>query len=281
MKSCEELISSKSNYYIYTPSRQASGMFLYPLQCGIFTYLPGYSLRRESFDSFLLMYLQKGELLISIDSHEIQASSGSFVLIDCYQPHTYSTFKGCECIWCHYDGITARSFYENITERLGNVFTMQESYTVLSQLSSIIKIFQNGDVVKEPVLSRHLNNIMTDFLLYVPGAGKSSDHVHIAEKSVTYINEHFAQNISVSILADMAGVSEFHFIRIFKKETGFTPHEYLVNTRIATAQYLLKNTRLPIKDICYNTGFSCESAFCSSFKKHQGITPSQYRDRVK
>ena len=78
-------------------------------------------------------------------------------------------------------------------------------------------------------------------------------------------------------LAEQAGLSQYHFIRTFKKETGFTPHEYLVNTRLATARYLLKNTRLPVKDICFNTGFSCESVFCSAFKQHQGMTPAQYR----
>jgi len=277
MKSCENLISPKSDYYIYTPSRQASGMFLYPLQCGLFTYLPGYFLKRDSFDSFLLMYVKKGEMTLTIDHQESIILPGSFVFIDCYRSHTYSTAHGCECIWCHFDGITARPFYENITERLGNIFRISDPYAVVSKLSALLRIFQSGEVVKEPVLSKYLNDIMTEFMLYIPDNTKSSDHVHIAEKAITYINEHFAKNLSVSELADIVGISQFHFIRIFRKETGFTPHEYLVNTRIATAQYLLINTTLSIKDICYNTGFSSESVFCSAFKKHQGMTPTQYR----
>ena len=59
MKSCEDLVAPASDYFIYSPSRMAQEMLLYPLQCGLFSYLPGYSLTRESFDSFLLMYIQK------------------------------------------------------------------------------------------------------------------------------------------------------------------------------------------------------------------------------
>lgn len=40
---------------------------------------------------------------------------------------------------------------------------------------------------------------------------------------------------------------------------------------------MLKNTRMAVKDICYNTGFLSESAFCASFKKKTGVTPAQYR----
>lgn len=66
LKSCEKLVSPESEYYIYTPSRSAREMFLYPLQCGHFIYEPGYFLRRESYDSFLLMFVQEGRLTLEL-----------------------------------------------------------------------------------------------------------------------------------------------------------------------------------------------------------------------
>lgn len=277
MKSCEELVAPESDYYIYSPSKLARDMLLYPLQCGIFSYKPGYYLKRESFDSFLLMYIQKGEMDLEINGRFFHVSANRFVLLDCYQSHSYSTSVGWECLWCHFDGITARPFYESIISRLGNVFEMPDPYPVLSKLTSILKIFYTGVVVREPLLSKYLNDILTEFMLYLPSRINAVNYTGIAEEIITYITEHFAEDISVTELADKAGLSHYHFIRTFKKETGFTPHEYILNTRMATAQYLLKNTRLSIKDICYNTGFSCESVFCSAFKRHQGMTPSQYR----
>lgn len=277
MKSCEEFVAPESDYYIYTPSKLAKDMFLYPLQCGLFSYEPGYHLKRDSFDSFLIMYIQKGEMDLEMNGRRYHVTSNHFVLIDCYQSHSYSTSAGWECLWCHFDGITARAYYENIITRLGNAFTMPDPYPALSKLTSVLKTFCTGAVVREPLLSKYLNDVLTEFMLYLPSKANAINYVSIAEEIITYINEHFPENINVTELAARAGLSHFHFIRTFKKETGFTPHEYILNTRMATAQYLLKNTKLSIKDVCYNTGFSCESVFCSAFKQRFGMTPTQYR----
>ena len=277
MKSQEKFVNENSEYFVYSPSRTALDVFLYPLQCGHFIYEPGYFLKRDSYDSFLLMYIQKGELNLEINGHEYHVDSNNFILLDCYERHAYSTSKGWECLWCHFDGITARNYYGIITSHLGDVFTMSDPYSVLTKLSSIYNIFHTGAVVREPLLSKYLNDIMTEFMLYLPAKNKVQNYSSTAEKAITYINEHFAEDISVSDLAEKVGLSHYYFIRAFKRETGFTPHEYVLNTRIAAAQYLLKNSNLKVKDICYQTGFSDESIFCSAFKNRLGMTPTQYR----
>jgi AraC-like DNA-binding protein len=223
------------------------------------------------------MYIRKGEMDLETDGHIYHVKANHFVILDCYESHAYYTSYGWECLWCHFDGITARSYYENITSRLGNVFSLAEPYQVLSKMTSVLNIFSTGSTVREPLISKYLNDILTEFMLYIPQMANSFNYTSIAEETITYINEHFSDDISVSELASKTGISLFHFIRTFKSETGFTPYEYIINTRIATAMYLLKNTSLSIKDICYNTGFSCESSFCYAFKHHQGMTPTQYR----
>ena len=92
------------------------------MQCGLFSYEPGYRLVRESFDSFLLMYIRKGELDLSFEGKKTHAASGSFILLDCYKKHGYSSATGCECLWCHFDGPVARAYYTCVTSRIGNVF---------------------------------------------------------------------------------------------------------------------------------------------------------------
>lgn len=277
MKSCEELVGRQSEYFVYSPSKTARELFLYPVQCGHFVYLPGYHLVRESFDSLLLIYVEKGSMTLVYDGQISEASAGDFLFLDCYKLHEYYTEEGCECLWCHFDGITAAGFYSNIVAKLGNVFSLPDAYKAATKLQLIIDIFEKGRTVREPLLSKYLNDILTAFLLYTPATDKARDYAGIAEDSITYINEHFAEDISIETLAERASISPYHFIRTFKKETGFTPHEYLIATRMATARYLLKNTKLSIKDICFQTGFSGESVFCSAFKKRHNMTPAQYR----
>lgn len=277
MKSCEDLVSSKSEYYVYSPSRSAMDMLLYPLQCGYFVYLPGYHLVRESFESLLLIYVEQGSLHLRYEGKAQSARSGDFIFLDCDKLHEYSTEEGCECLWCHFSGVTAGSFYRSIVERLGNVFSLPDGYKVATKLQLILDTFEKGRTVREPLLSKYLNDILTVFLLYTPSVEGLRDYAGTAEDTITYINEHFAEDICIDLLASRAGISPYHFIRTFKRETGFTPHEYIINTRMAMARYLLKNTQLPIKDICFQTGFSGESVFCSAFKKKHGMTPVQYR----
>ncbi|MBQ7840057.1 MAG: helix-turn-helix transcriptional regulator [Lachnospiraceae bacterium] len=277
MKSCEKFVAESSDYFIYSPSKSALEMFFYPLQCGHFIYEPGYFLHRESYDSFLLMYIQNGELTMEFDDAVSCARQGHFVLLDCYKSHSYYSDSGCECLWCHFDGPLARSWFENILSHSGSIFSLQEPYGTINKLQSVFDIFCSGHPVREPLMSKLLTDILTAFMLQTPQNEKSHNYVSMAEETITYINEHFREDITVEMLADRVGLSQYHFIRTFKKETGYTPHEYIVNTRIATAKYLLKNTRLSVKNICFDSGFSCESVFCSAFKRHQAMTPAQYR----
>lgn len=80
-------------------------------------------------------------------------------------------------------------------------------------------------------------------------------------------------------LARNALMSTYHFIRIFKKETDMTPHEYIINYRIRIAQILLLESDMTVNDICYEAGFSSASIFCASLKKSVGLSPTAYRKK--
>ena len=276
MKSLEPHIAPSSEYFQYTPSLTAQNTFFYPICTGNFLYESGYELRRNSFDSFLLMYISHGSLSLRTQDNTCQVTSGQFILLDCYAPHEYSTSCGCESLWLHFDGRQARSYYELIHSHLGNVFALQESTPIIHTMESIYHAFSTGRTIREALLSKQITDILTQLLLSTPvDTDKASDSM---ADITSYINEHFAEDITIKDLAERALLSPYHFIRTFKKQVGFTPHEYLVNTRINTARYLLKNTSMSTKDICFHCGFSSESVFCNAFKKNTTMTPSEYRN---
>jgi AraC family transcriptional regulator of arabinose operon len=68
-------------------------------------------------------------------------------------------------------------------------------------------------------------------------------------------------------------------IRIFKKQFGTTPYDYLLGKRIETAKLLLRNTNLPVKEIAYRLNFADEHYFSNYFKKRAGTSPAKYRGR--
>ncbi|AYF86399.1 helix-turn-helix transcriptional regulator [Pseudomonas sp. JS3066] len=82
---------------------------------------------------------------------------------------------------------------------------------------------------------------------------------------------------SLGDLALEAGMSDYHFSRLFKKATGHPPSQYFIRMRMAKARQLLTETELSIIDIGMEVGYSSPSHFSQVFRHHVGLTPSQYR----
>ena len=92
-----------------------------------------------------------------------------------------------------------------------------------------------------------------------------------------YVDAHLNENVSVQALADIAGLSRYHFARAFKQSEGVAPHDYLVQRRVRYVQQLLAESDLPVSEIALAAGFSDQSHCARRFRKHVGTTPSRYR----
>jgi AraC-like DNA-binding protein len=90
-----------------------------------------------------------------------------------------------------------------------------------------------------------------------------------------FIDNNYAEDIDLDNIADEAYFSKFHFIRLFKKIYGKTPHQYLIVVRIEKAMQLLR-TNQPVSDVCYAVGFESLSSFSGLFKRVVGVTPSAF-----
>jgi AraC-like DNA-binding protein len=91
-----------------------------------------------------------------------------------------------------------------------------------------------------------------------------------------FIDSYFQEDIDVNNISDEAYFSKFHFIRLFKKVYGKTPHQYLISVRIDKAKNLLRQNQ-PVSQACLEVGFKSVSSFTGLFKKVVGKTPSEYR----
>ncbi|MHC5174409.1 AraC family transcriptional regulator [Serratia rhizosphaerae] len=92
-----------------------------------------------------------------------------------------------------------------------------------------------------------------------------------------FINEHLEQPLLLGELAAQAGLSEFHFARMFKHDTGLAPHQYVMRARLQRAAHLLRQGVLPVTQIALACGFSSASHFSNRFKAYYGMTPQQMR----
>lgn len=97
------------------------------------------------------------------------------------------------------------------------------------------------------------------------------------KKVAEYIDAHLLEDIPLAVLAGIAQLSPFHFVRAFKQSFGLPPHRYLVKLRVERAKTLLADPAMSVTQIGARLGFGETSSFTTTFRKYTGLTPTAYR----
>ncbi|MDC7291452.1 helix-turn-helix domain-containing protein [Blautia schinkii] len=109
---------------------------------------------------------------------------------------------------------------------------------------------------------------------------KEKEAVTVVERAKEYINENFHKDISLDDVSKVVDISPYYFSKLFKQETGKNFIEYLTEVRLRNARKLLRNQQYSIKEICVRSGYSDPNYFSRIFKKYEGVTPSEFRERL-
>jgi AraC family transcriptional regulator len=96
-----------------------------------------------------------------------------------------------------------------------------------------------------------------------------------------YIEEHLAEEITVADLANAACLSIFHFSRAFAAAVGVPPHRYVSRRRLENAKSLIATGRLSFSEIAFSCQFSSQSSFTRAFRRAAGMTPAEFRRKLR
>jgi AraC-like DNA-binding protein len=99
-----------------------------------------------------------------------------------------------------------------------------------------------------------------------------------AVETALWINAHSHHQIDLEDAAGQAGISPFHFLRLFSSVLGVTPHQYLVRSRLRHAARLLADHERSVTDIAYDVGFGDLSNFVRTFHRAAGVSPRRFRE---
>lgn len=100
---------------------------------------------------------------------------------------------------------------------------------------------------------------------------------HLRQRVEEYVEARLDQPLTLAELAGVAGLSEYHFARMFKRSSGQAPHQYVLSRRLARANDLLRHSQLPIAQIAATCGFSSQSHLTRRFRAAYGTTPGALR----
>jgi AraC-like DNA-binding protein len=107
------------------------------------------------------------------------------------------------------------------------------------------------------------------------GVAEFNHAPQMISRALDYLHAHYDRNVTLDELAQLAGLSPFHFVRVFKAQTGLPPHHYLVQIRLMRAKKLLRQS-VDIAAVAAMTGFSDQSHLTRWFKKVMGVPPGQF-----
>lgn len=227
-------------------------------------------------NDYYLMYIIEGNLRIRDDGGMTNASGGTVVLFAPKYKYEY-VFPGDEGLlyyWVHFTG----SEVERLLERLGLtgsplICNVGHSEQLIDDFDRLFTSYVRADGFRDIENSYTLGNILTCVARL---CSRRADGERL-RRSLSYIHANYAGRITVEQLAQLENLSVSRFNALFREAVGKPPMKYIIDLRLQNACSLLSITDMPVGRIGEHVGFSDVHFFSKLFKKHIGMTPSEYR----
>ena len=150
----------------------------------------------------------------------------------------------------------------------------------LAQLYPLIHYYiqqKNGYVIADAIARAVV--LIVHEIIRTNALAASKENNFVAEKILRYIEEHYAENLSLRDLAELVNANEYYLSHTFKKVTHYSPQQYILRRRIGKAQCLLIYTSMTLTEIAARVGYDDSNYFSRVFKKIIGMSPRLYRQK--
>lgn len=239
-----------------------------------------YEFPKHAHDAYVIQVVERGLNRFFCENKILTAPPGCIAVIHPGEVHTGCSMDGQELRYRSF--YVQPHFFERFTETANGQPVFNGNLLPSTDLAQrILRAHQAAQATLSPFETQALfYQVMSELL--TTHTGKSEPFGRLSRRETDrvanakhYLREHAAAKVSLEHVAAEVGLSPFHFLRVFQKQTGLSPHEYLLSFRIERARRLLKQ-KLPIAQVALETGFSDQSHLTRCFKKIVGVTPGRY-----
>ncbi len=163
-----------------------------------------------------------------------------------------------------------------------------EWWSVMLFLVTYCVTYRMGVSEKEEIGEEHPRGGRWNTMLTLPSVTSAVSarpvttiaHTHAVERAIQVMRSHLREPLALADLASAAYLSPAHFNRVFRRQIGVPPGEYLTGLRLQTARQLLLTTSLSVTDICYEVGYTSTGSFTTRFTQLVGASPRHLRQRA-
>lgn len=282
-----------SNRVLYTPSSFARANLLYLQEIGTLQALKPHTSSRSNLQSYLFFTVLSGEGSLSYQGKDYPLHPGDMVFIDCQKPYSHSTpavnnghtgqsGELWSLRWCHFNGLSLPGIYSKYLERGGRpVFRPQSADEFIRTLDTLYEIASGSDYIRDMRINTLLSRL-TELLMaeswHPEDIRPSSKKMSVGEVK-KYLDENYAQQITLDQLAERFFINKYYLTRVFKEQFGQSINSYLQSVRITHAKQLLRFSSKSVEEIGIEVGLGSLHYFSRVFKQVEGVAPSVYRSQ--
>lgn len=271
----------ESRRILRTPSALAREALLYVQEIGEMTCKEPRQNWRNSLDSYLLILVEEGCGTVTVGEETLALQEGDVAFLDCHQPYSHccDAREPWKILWVHWNGQVMPHLYEvfrqrNVSVVLGGAADWVEP--VLLRLESIAREEAPDYELYE---SECLTQLMTLLLTKKQerGGHASGETLQKWVQIHQYLEEHFAEKITLEDLGKRFSVSKYYMLRGFKRRYGVTIVQFINQCRMNYAKNELRFTDKQIDTIAEECGIHDSSYFNRIFRTTEGISAGAYR----
>ncbi len=280
MKSVDSGVLDQSICFSFTPSEIAEDLYFYLTWCGHYFCTSQYMFRRDYYPPLLIMYIREGTMHVQHMGRTFEATKGDIVLIDCANPHYYSAENGLEFVFIHFDGSNSHEIVEHILSIQGPLIRSKNNILIGNHIFDIIDFYKNDGYENAFATSMRIYKILqllSDFDDY-RNYNRKENPIAL---TIHYIKDNVGKKITLKELSVLASMSVYYYSHRFKEETGFSPMDYVINSRIDRAKILLMRSDKTIAEIAYEVGYGSSGSFINIFSDKVGCSPKTFRRLMK
>lgn len=259
--------------------------YIHVHSCGVSCYLNGQPFIRETgTPDYMLNIVTEGSFLYNTEidgiSKQIQVKKGTIVIYKPNEPQLFTELnENSTRYWIHFLGYGIPEILSDCDLNKNRFYMISNTKSIEPIFLKIINEMQSSSRCKIIKCNSYLLDLLSEIARLIHGDSNNSKIITRLSPALNTINTNYQKDLKIDNLAELCLMSKYHFIRSFKSLTGLTPYVYLTNVRITAAKDLLKSTNIKISNIANSVGIPDQLYFSKLFKKHTGLTPSEYRKK--
>ncbi len=237
-------------------------------------------IREEGYPNHQIVYCIRGGGVLKLDGQEYPVAAGDAFYLPPHIPHEYYPSEDIwETHWITFEGREVKPVLDYIKLDRAKVFHIHDINAVDAIFKKILYLMKTNYYYSGHQCSAHLYQFFIELnrVVNLQNGTKDGAKLNQLQPVIDYIDKNYRRDLTLVELSDLIDLSPQYLCRLFKECLNMRPFEYLARKRIQQAKLLLLEDQKNINEIAAMVGYNDCSYFCAAFKRHEMLSPAEFR----